>query len=223
MALLSREDEGNLGAALEQGRPRAASEMLPAVYKELRALAARMMAQEAPGQTLQPTALVHEAYVRLAGAEDAPRWHNHRHFCAAAAEAMRRILIEVARRKRGRESRVRRTHEDRLGEVAAPADPTEDLLALDEALTQFAAADPRRAELVKLRFYAGLTAEEAAHCLGISRATADRHWAYARAWLYNRLEGRRGDPGAGSSGRAEGRPARAIREEVEPSGHGAVP
>jgi RNA polymerase sigma factor (TIGR02999 family) len=189
ITFLLGEEERNLDRAREQGSLLAASELLPQVYKELRALAARMMAQEAPGQTLQPTALVHEAYVRLAGREDKPCWQNNRHFCAAAAEAMRRILIEIARRKRSREARAGRVQEDLLREVAAPAGPTEDLLALDEALVQFAAVDPCKAELVKLRFYAGLTGEEAARCLGISRATADRHWAYARAWLYNRLQG----------------------------------
>jgi RNA polymerase sigma factor (TIGR02999 family) len=222
MTVLLAEEERNLLGAHEQGSPQVASELLPLVYRELRALAVQMMAQEAPGQTLQPTALVHEAYMRLVGHEDKPRWQNHRHFCAAAAESMRRILIEVARRKRSREARAKRTQEDRLQEIAAAAGPHEDLLALDEALAQFAASDPRKAELVKLRFYAGLSAGEAAHCLGISRATADRHWAYARAWLYNHLQGRRGDPIAESSA-IRPAPAAHQHKEVDPSGHRAAP
>jgi RNA polymerase sigma factor (TIGR02999 family) len=172
--------------AIGQGDPRAADRLLPLVYDELRRLAAQRLADEKPGLTLQPTALVHEAYLRLVGDAN-PSWDGRGHFFAAAAEAMRRILIDEARRKRrlkrgGRRGRVDLDQVD--ASVSAPGD---DLLVLDEALEQFAAEDPKKAELVKLRFYGGLSVEEAASCLGISRATADRHWAYARAWLYEFL------------------------------------
>jgi RNA polymerase sigma factor (TIGR02999 family) len=174
-------------SAIERGDPRAAEQLLPLVYDELRKLAAQRLAQEKPGQTLQPTALVHEAYLRLAGQGDGPRWENPGHFFVAAAEAMRRILVENARRK----SRLKRGGDrQRVGlEQVEPASyaPPEDLLALDEALGLLAAEDGQKAELVKLRYYAGLSVEEAARCLGISRATAARYWAYARAWLYDRL------------------------------------
>jgi RNA polymerase sigma factor (TIGR02999 family) len=138
---------------------------------------------------LQPTALVHEAYLRLAGSADSPLWDSLGHFYAAAAEAMRRILIEVARRKRRRETKLHRVADDLLPNLPTSPDAAEDLLDLDEALRQFAEQEPERAELVKLRFYGGLSVEEAARCLGVSRATADRYWAYARAWLYDRLRG----------------------------------
>jgi RNA polymerase sigma factor (TIGR02999 family) len=179
-----------LSNTTEPGEPQTAGQLLPLIYNELRALAARKLAQERPGHTLQPTALVHEAYQRLAGKEDHPRWDSPGHFYAAAAEAMRRILIESARRKRRRQARVGRAQDELLPNLPAPADPAADLLELDEVLTQFAALEPRKAELVKLRFYAGLSVEEAARALNISRATADRSWAYARAWLYHRLHGR---------------------------------
>jgi RNA polymerase sigma factor (TIGR02999 family) len=174
-------------SAIEQGDPHAASQLLPLVYDELRALAAHRLAHEKPGQSLQATALVHEAYLRLVGGDRPPRWDSRGHFFAAAAEAMRRILIDNARRRH----RLKRGGDRRrvdLAQVAAlPASPADDLLALDEALDQLAAEDPKKAELVKLRFFAGLSVEEAAQCLDISRATADRYWAYARAWLYDRL------------------------------------
>jgi RNA polymerase sigma factor (TIGR02999 family) len=173
--------------AIGQGDPRAAAQILPLVYDELRKLAAQRLAQEKPGQTLQPTALVHEAYLRLVGQGDEPHWDNRGHFFAAAAEAMRRILVENARRKHrlkrgGDWQRV----DPELVEAVSYA-PSEDLLALDEALDLLAAEDGQKAELVKLRYFAGLSVEEVARCLGISRATADRYWAYARAWLYDRL------------------------------------
>jgi len=178
--------------AAAAGDRKAAASLLPLVYDELRKLAAARMAAEAPGQTLQPTALVHEAYLRLvpgAGAA-APRqqnWDGRGHFFAAAAEAMRRILIENARRRR-RLKRGGDRQRVEFGQIAVVSDaPSEDLLALDEALDLLAAEDSRKAELVKLRFFAGLSVEDAGRCLGISRATADRYWAYARAWLYDRL------------------------------------
>jgi RNA polymerase sigma factor (TIGR02999 family) len=181
--------------AIEGGDAHAAGQLLPLVYAELRQLAAQKLAQERPGQTLQATALVHEAYLRLVGKEDEQRWGSRGHFFAAAAEAMRRILIDAARRKR----RLKRGGERQrvpLESLDAPADfRADDVLALDEALVAFAAEDADKAELVKLRFYAGLTLEDAAHCLGISRATASRHWSYARAWLFQRLQADSGQPG----------------------------
>jgi RNA polymerase sigma factor (TIGR02999 family) len=182
--------------AIGQGDPQAAAQLLPLVYDELRRLAAQRLAQEKPGQTLQPTALVHEAYLRLVGKGDGPPWDGRGHFFAAAAEAMRRILVENARRKRRRKRGGDRQRVD-LEQVEAVSDaPSEDLLALDEALDLLAAEDGPKAELIKLRYFAGLSVAEAARCLGISRATADRHWAYARAWLYDRLR-TRGDSTAG--------------------------
>ena len=160
---------------------------MPLVYEELRKLAANKLAQEAPGQTLQPTALVHEAYLRVAGANEMVRWDHRGHFFAAAAEAMRRILIDNARRKqRPKHGGGRRRA---LGAIAAPRPETsaEDLLDLDEALNKLAQENPARAELVKLRFYAGLTMPEIAEVMGISLATAERHWTYARTWLYAEL------------------------------------
>jgi RNA polymerase sigma factor (TIGR02999 family) len=181
-------DVTRLLSAIEQGDPRAAEELLPLVYDELRALAARRLAREQPGQTLQATALVHEAYLRLVGDLD-PGWNGRGHFFAAAAEAMRRILVEAARRKRS----------DRLGggrercelrDDDPPAAPVGDeVLDLDAALTRLAAVDPRAAELVQLRVFAGMTVEEVAGHLGISPRTAKRSWAYARAWLGRELGG----------------------------------
>jgi RNA polymerase sigma factor (TIGR02999 family) len=165
----------------------AADAVLPLVYDELRTLAAARMAAEPVGHSLNATALVHEAYLRLVGPTDEKRWQNRGHFFAAAAEAMRRILIESARRK-GRRKRGgdRRRVEFPLAAPAPELSP-DDLLDLDEALTALGAEDPAKAELVKLRSFGGLSVEEAAACLGISRATADRYWTYARAWLYERL------------------------------------
>jgi RNA polymerase sigma factor (TIGR02999 family) len=172
--------------ALGQGDSQAAEQLLPLVYGELRRLAAQKLAREAPGQTLQPTALVHEAYLRLVGkGNEGQPWDSRGHFFAAAAEAIRRILVENARRK-GRLKRGGDRRRFELDQVEATA-PSQDLLALDEALNRLAEEDPRKAELIKLRFFAGLSVTEAAQCLGISRATADRWWAYARAWLYDRL------------------------------------
>jgi RNA polymerase sigma factor (TIGR02999 family) len=168
--------------AVERGDTQAASQLLPLVYDELRRLASQKLAQENPGQTLQPTALVHEAYLRLAGDKTQPRSFKDRgHFFAAAAAAMRRILIDNARRKRA-QKRGGDMERQTLEAVAAP-EPDEDLLALDEALEKLASRDPLKARLVELRYFAGLTGEEAADVLGISPTTADRHWAYARAWL----------------------------------------
>jgi RNA polymerase sigma factor (TIGR02999 family) len=173
--------------AIEQGDPHAAGQLLPLVYEELRQLAARKMAQEKPGQTLEATALVHEAYLRLVDGEKARHWNSRGHFFAAAAEAMRRILVEQARRKgRGRHGGGRRRVAlDEACPLVEP--PGEDLLALDEALTRLAERDPVRADLVKLRFFAGLTMPEAAAALGISLATAERYWVFARTWLLAEL------------------------------------
>jgi RNA polymerase sigma factor (TIGR02999 family) len=182
-------------SAIEQGDPRAAAQLLPLVYEELRRLAAAKLAQEKPGQTLQATALVHEAYVRLVDGEKAQAWNGRGHFFAAAAEAMRRILVEQARRK-GRRKRGGdwRRWDVQLGEPAAEG-PDVDLVAVDEALTELAREHPEKAELVKLRYFAGMTLAEAASALGISTATADRRWRYARAWLARRL---RPDAASGS-------------------------
>jgi RNA polymerase sigma factor (TIGR02999 family) len=171
-------------SALEQGEPSAAEQILPLVYDALRRLAAEKMAQERPGQTLQATALVHEAYLRLVAVENPQRWNSRAHFFAAAAEAMRRILIENARRKRGPKRGGGRERVN-LEEAALLAQESpEDLLTLSEALDQLGREDATKAALVKLRYFAGLSVQEAADALGISRATADRYWAYAKAWLY---------------------------------------
>lgn len=171
--------------ALAAGESQAAEQLLPLVYGELRRVAAAQLRHERPGQTLQATALVHEAYLRLVGGETS--WENRRHFFAAAAEAMRRILIDRARRKRRvRHGGGRQRVELEADQLAIDA-PSVDLLALDEALDRLAAEDPQKAELVKLRFFAGLDEQEAADVLGISRSTAARHWAYARAWLFDCL------------------------------------
>ena len=208
----SMSDVTRVLSRIESGDPTAAEDLLPLVYAELRRLAASRLSHETPGQTLQPTALVHEAYLRLVGPEAGPsvvgqsvdqlsanatdspttdhrpptdRWHSRGHFFAAAAEAMRRILVENARRK----ARVKHGGEVQRVELAdsglAVEPPAEELLALDEALVRFEAEEPEKAKLVKLRYFTGLTLEEAAEALGISRATASRHWTYARAWLYN--------------------------------------
>ncbi len=183
-------DATQLLNAIHQGDAHAAAELLPLVYEELRRLAAVQLALEKPGQTLNATALVHEAYLRLVGRpaseqKQEVRWDCRGHFFAAAAEAMRRILVEAARRKQrlkhgGGRQRLPLEQVDAVVDV-----PDDDLLALDEALRQFAVAAPLKARLVELRFFAGLSVEEAADCLGISRATADRWWSYARAWLHD--------------------------------------
>jgi RNA polymerase sigma factor (TIGR02999 family) len=178
-------------SAIEQGDPHAAEELLPLVYDELRKLAAQRLAEEKPGQTLQATALVHEAYLRLVGAEKVQPWDSRGHFFAAAAEAMRRILINQARDKNRlkRGGDRKRLNLDQLGAVEDATD--DDLVALDEALEQLARVNPPCAELVKLRFFAGLNLDDVAASLGISRRTADRYWAFARAWLYQALSGSR--------------------------------
>ena len=169
--------------AIARNDPRAGSQLLPLVYEELRKLAASKMARETPGQTLQPTALVHEAWLRLAADAD-QTWENRAHFFGAAAEAMRRILIENARRKKAIRHGAGQAKFDVEGlEIAAPA-PDEQLLSIHDALNKFATVDKDKAELVKLRYFAGMTIEEAAGVLGISEATAKRWWIYARAWLY---------------------------------------
>jgi RNA polymerase sigma factor (TIGR02999 family) len=180
--------------SIEGGDPAAAERLLPLVYDEMRALAAARLAREAPGQTLQATALVHEAYLRLVGGDPGRPWDGRGHFFAAAAEAMRRILVDNARRKATGKHGGGRRRRDLDGVEAAAAAPAEDLLALDEALSRLAAVDPPKAALVKLRYFAGLSTEEAALALGISAATAKRHWAYARAWLFRAVEGA-GPPG----------------------------
>ncbi len=172
----------------ETGDRQAASELLPLVYEELRRLAAHKLAHEAPGQTLQTTALVHEAWLRLAGNDEA-QWQNRTHFLAAAAEAMRHILIDKARckhRVRHGQGLTRVNLED-VDLASTAADET--LLRVDEALTKFAAEDPVKADLVKLRYFVGLSIPEAAHAMGMSESTAKRAWAYARAWLYAELKG----------------------------------
>jgi RNA polymerase sigma factor (TIGR02999 family) len=168
---------------IEDGDPQAAEQLLPLVYDELRKLAAQKMAQEKPGQTLQATALVHEAYIRLVDVERAQHWDSRWHFFAAAAEAMRRILVEAARRK-GRQKRGRGTPQVGLAEEDWITTTTpEQLLAVDEALSRLAHEDATAAEVVKLRYFGGMSVDEAAQVLGIHRATAHRHWAYARAWI----------------------------------------
>jgi RNA polymerase sigma factor (TIGR02999 family) len=175
-------------SVIDQGDPKAAEQLLPLVYDELRRLAAQKLAQEKPGQTLQATALVHEAYLRLVGREDQGRWKNGGHFFAAAAQAMRRILVDTARRKRA-QKRGASLERQPLDALAAPEIDVE-VEALDEALQKLAAADPIKARLVELRYFAGLTSEQAAKVLDISPSTADRHWTYARAWLRSEVRGR---------------------------------
>jgi RNA polymerase sigma factor (TIGR02999 family) len=186
--LVFMSDVTHILSAIEHGDPNAAEQLLPLVYDELRQLAAQRLAQEKPGQTLQPTALVHEAYLRLVDVDQAQQWDSRGHFFAAAAEAMRRILVESARKKKclRHGGAVRRVD---LQEVASLADsPDDDLLALDEALTRLAAREPVKAELVKLRYFAGLSIDEAADLMHISRTTAKRYWAFARAWLLAELD-----------------------------------
>jgi RNA polymerase sigma factor (TIGR02999 family) len=184
----SMSDVTHILSAIEQGDPHAAELLLPLVYDELRKLAAERMAREKPGQTLQATALVHEAYVRLVGDRQGQHWDHRGHFFAAAAEAMRRILVDDARRKqaiRHGGGRCRVALHDHHRITQSP----DDLLALHDALSRFASEEPAKAELVKLRFFAGLSTPEAASALGVSVATAERWWAYARTWLFSELQG----------------------------------
>ena len=174
-------------SAVEQGDPRAAEQLLPLVYDELRKLAAQKLAQEKPGQTLQATALVHEAYLRLVGNGEEPHWDNRRHFFAAAAEAMRRILVENARRKQTHKHGGGQQRQDLDAEALVASEPNVDLLALDTALHRLAESDPLKAKLVELRYFAGLTGDEAAAALGMSASSADRLWVYTRAWLRREL------------------------------------
>jgi RNA polymerase sigma factor (TIGR02999 family) len=176
-------------SSIKEGDPKAAEQLLPLVYEELRRLAAHKMARESPGQTLQATALVHEAYLRLVDTTQVQQWNSRGHFFAAAAEAMRRILVEKARHRRSLKAGGDR-HRQEMPEIEAPmAGPEVDLLALDEALEKLEHQDKRKADLVKLRFFAGLTIEEAALALEISTSTADSDWAYARCWLRLEMEG----------------------------------
>src|SRR5438874_3802500 len=186
---------------LAQGDAHAAGQLLPLVYEELRKLAAARMAEESPGNTLNATALVHEAYLRLVASPqreqgEEPRWDNRGHFFAAAAEAMRRILVEAARRKQRAKHGADRTRIDLDAAQAAAPDPRHDLVALDAALTRLAAEDPQAAKLVELRHFTGLSVAEAAQALGISPRSADRVWAFARAWLHRELTDTAADPEA---------------------------
>ncbi len=180
-------DVTHILSQIESGDPSAAEQLLPLVYEELRKLAAIRLAHEKPGQTLQATALVHEAYLRLVDVQKTQPWDSRRHFFSAAAEAMRRILIENARRKqRLKRGGGRRRETFRDVEIECPASPL-DLLALNEALNRLAVEEPEKAELVQLRFFAGLNHEEAANVLGMSLITAKRHWRYARVWLHAQM------------------------------------
>jgi RNA polymerase sigma factor (TIGR02999 family) len=181
-----REDATTLMLAAAQGNQAAADRLLPLVYRELRALAAARLRRERPGQTLQPTALVHEAYLRLVGAQQV-QWNSRGHFFAAAAEAMRRILIDRARRRLSEKHGGGRDVLPLDGQLPSGETESEDLLDLSEALTGLEKVDAGKATLVKLRHFAGLSEEQAAQALGISRATAARHWAFARAWLYDEI------------------------------------
>jgi RNA polymerase sigma factor (TIGR02999 family) len=174
-------------SAIDQGDPQAAAELLPLVYDELRKLAAQKLAHEKPGQTLQATGLVHEAYLRLVGGNSPRLYRDRRHFFAAASNAMRRILVDQARRKQSRK-RGGGAEREELPELVAP-EPDAELLALDEALEKLAALDPAKAKLVELRYFAGLSGDQVAEVLGISPSTADRYWAYARAWLQAEVRG----------------------------------
>jgi RNA polymerase sigma factor (TIGR02999 family) len=211
--LFSMSEVTRILTAIEQGDPHAAEQLLPLVYQELRKLAAQRLAQEKPGQTLQATALVHEAYIRLVGGRDASEedkdslvgasgseFCNRGHFFAAAAEAMRRILVESARRKNRLKHGQQYQRVDLDSNCLVSAAPSLDLLALDEALNRFAETEPAKAELVKLRFFAGLTMPEAAAALSISLATAERYWTFAKSWLYAELADDPGNPPSSPQG-----------------------
>jgi RNA polymerase sigma factor (TIGR02999 family) len=182
-------DVTHILSAIENGDAHAAEELLPLVYDQLRQLAARRLAREAPGNTLQPTALVHEAYLRLVDVEKAQHWDSRGHFFAAAAEAMRRILVENARRKKRHKRGGGRRRVELTGQDLAVATDPDELLALDEALTKLAAEDALAASVAKLRLYAGLSVEQAGTAMGISRANAYRQWTYANAWLQSAVRG----------------------------------
>jgi RNA polymerase sigma factor (TIGR02999 family) len=173
--------------AIEQGDPHAAGQLLPLVYDELRKLAAQKLARETPGQTLQATALVHEAYLRLVDGEKVRQWNSRGHFFAAAAEAMRRILVEQARRRNAAKRGGQSDREELQESTIAAPEPTEDVLAVNDALEQLAKADPLAANLVRLRFFAGLNMSEAAEVLGMSVRSAQGTWAYARSWLHRKM------------------------------------
>jgi RNA polymerase sigma factor (TIGR02999 family) len=179
-------------SAVEAGDPQVAGQLLPLVYSELRRLAAQKLARESSGQTLEATALVHEAYLRLVDAEKVQHWNSRGHFFAAAAEAMRRILVERARHKQSLKAGGNYQRQELSDIQPAVGGPDLDLLALNEALDNLARRDPRQAELVKLRFFAGLTIEQAAEVLGVSTSTAENDWAHARCWLRLEMEGGRG-------------------------------
>ena len=174
-------------SAIEQGDPHAAEQLLPLIYDELRNLAAQKLAHEKPGQTLQATALVHEAYLRLVDSEKEQHWNSRGHFFAAAAEAMRRILVDQARRKQANKHGGARLRVDLSEDLADPEAGDDDLVALDEALSRLECHDPDAARLVKLRYFAGLSHQDAAEALGISRGAADRLWALGRAWLFRQM------------------------------------
>ena len=187
-------DVTNILSKIEAGDPSAAEKLLPLVYNELRKLAAAKLAQEKPGQTLQATSLVHDAYIRLVDVEKAQHWNSRGHFFAAAAEAMQRILVENARRKmRSRHGgTLTRVNLDEAELVAAL--PPDELLDLNDAIENLAAHDLQAAELVRLRYFAGLSVEQAAHALSLSRSDAYRHWTYARAWLFSQIHGESKSP-----------------------------
>jgi RNA polymerase sigma factor (TIGR02999 family) len=188
--LVVMNDLTSILSAIERGEPKAAEKLLPLVYEELRKLASQQLAREAPGQTLHSSDLVHEAYLRLVGEDEQPKWDSRAHFFAAAAEAMRRILVEKARRKKRVKHGGARSRVDLEAVGFLAKEPSEDIEALDEALTKLAAEDTLKAELVKLRFFAGLTMPEISQVLKISLATAERHWTYARTWLFAELKDR---------------------------------
>jgi len=188
-------DVTDILSAIEHGDPHAAEKLLPLVYDELRRLATQKLAQEKPGQTLQATALVHEAYVRLVDSERARDWNGRTHFFRAAAEAMRRILVDQARQKHCQKRGGAWRQVELEGPAEVAEDPSDDVVAVHETLELFAQHDPVKAELVKLRYFAGLSVEEAADLLGVSRATPDRYWRYAKTWLYCALP-RRSSPDA---------------------------
>ena len=186
-------DVTHILSQIEAGDPSAADELLPLVYEELRRLAAARLAAEPAGNTLQATALVHEAYLRLVGSSNGDRWDHRGHFFAAAAEAMRRILVDNARRKAATRHGGAMQRQELEPETATMPEMREDLLALDEALDRLSSEDPVKADLVKLRYFVGLSLPEAAAALGLSERTAGRHWAFARAWLRREVEGEQFD------------------------------